>query len=179
MMPFLEIACDDLDHINQEIISWYTQQPQLIHSKIFWNSVDHKDLLEHCHRFDAWCEQAGMHIRHIAMTIGRDPECCPPHVDTPMSKVFSRWKLSWPVLNYRDTYNCWYEHTTADPIFHTMVSGGRRYPNRDQLREIYRREVASPSLIDPSTPHDVVFGSCAVYPRLVLQCMLLQDPDNL
>jgi len=178
MIYYKEIPCQDMDSINREIMAWYHRQPDLAISDVFWNSIDHRDFLLHCPGFSTWCDAAAIKIRHIALTIGRHADCCPPHIDTPMSKVFSRWKLSWPVANYHDTFNCWYEHTVPNPVRRSVISGGKRYDSRDQLREICRREVVTPCLIDPSIPHDVIFGSDATYPRLVLQCMLLIDPEE-
>lgn len=112
----------------------------------------------------------------IAVTVAQNPDkCCLPHIDTPPA----RYKLSWPVLNYTDTYNCWYETTSNSTTSFTADLGGKMFIDRSHLKEIYRREVSTPAIIDAGVIHDVISGPQAKWPRLVLQCQLFKEPDHL
>ena len=57
--------------------------------------------------------------------------------------------------------------------------GGISYSKSDQLIEIYRREVIAPAIIDAGIIHDVTAGPNSQWPRIVLQCQLFEEPDNL
>jgi len=65
------------------------------------------------------------------------------------------------------------------PTVQINALGGKSYLDRNQLVEIYRREVISPALIDAGVIHDVTAGPDAQWPRIVLQCQLFNEPDNL
>lgn len=163
-----------MDQINQEIEAWIWNQG-IPKSKIFWNPVDAHSLLTSCGRFSTWCRQNSLMLASAAVTVAHAADCCGPHIDTPPA----RYKLSWPVSNTKNTWNCWYRCTVPDPDTEINIWGGTIYKDPGQLLEIYRREVTRPALIDAGVIHDVMAGPGAQWPRIVLQCQLLKEPLTL
>jgi hypothetical protein len=174
MKLYQELECENYNKINEEIKKWIWSQ-EILQSKCFWNPIDTAALLKNCPSFVAWCRSISFSIKSIAVTVAQSPDCCGPHIDT----LPARYKLSWPVLNTADTWNCWYKLNYDSPTVQINALGGKSYLDRNQLVEIYRREVISPALIDAGVIHDVTAGPGAQWPRIVLQCQLFNEPDNL
>ena len=174
MKLYQELICENYHEINNEIKSWIWSQ-EIQDSNCFWNPVDTYMLSRNCSLFVEWCKSSSIFIKSIAVTVGHGPDCCGAHVDTPPA----RYKLSWPVLNTADTWNCWYKPNCDDPKTQVNKLGGTSFLNPDQLTEIYRREVITPAIIDAGTIHDVTAGPNAQWPRIVLQCQLFKEPNNL
>ena len=172
---YRELNCPDYDSTNAEILAWIESQPGLCVSEQFWNPVELRSLLLACPRFAGWCRSQDLLLRTVAVTVGRDPNCCGPHTDTPPA----RFKLSWPVKNTTDTWNCWYRTNTDTPVTKIDRHGGVNYIHASELEEINRREVISPSIIDAGVIHDVVAGPNARWPRIGLQGQLFSEPKSL
>lgn len=170
-----EISCPDYEIINQQIQLWVMQQDWILSTKNFWNPVDLKEFFVQCPLFRAWAVDKKFLLSSIAVTVARSQDSCRPHIDAPPA----RYKLSWPVLNTKGTWNRWFEplSTSADTIINHL--GGVDFLNYDNLTEIARREVLTPCLIDAGIPHDVWFNSEPTFPRIGLQCQLLKEPKKL
>ena len=172
---YRELDCPEYDAINAEILAWIESQPGLCSSNQFWNPVELKSLLSSCPGFANWCRSLGLHLSTIAVTVGQDPKCCGPHIDTPPS----RFKMSWPVKNTQDTWNCWYQPKISNPKSAVNQLGGISYLDLGDLEEIQRREVLRPSIIDAGVIHDVVTGPNTQWPRIVLQAQFFTEPRSL
>jgi hypothetical protein len=174
MKLYQELTCENYHEINDEIKIWIWSQ-KIQDSNLFWNPVDTLMFSKHCPLFVQWCKSSSILIKSIAVTVGHSSDCCGAHVDTPPA----RYKLSWPVLNTANTWNCWYKSNVDHPEKQVNILGGTSYLNPDQLIEIHRREVITPAIIDAGIIHDVATGPNAQWPRIVLQCQLFKEPDNL
>jgi len=151
-------------------------QDQHIHRKEkFWNPVDPKVFFRACPLFFRWTVQQNIILDGVSVTVGNNLRPLRPHVDTPPA----RYKLSWPIANSDMTWNRWFEVIAPDPDVEINELGGLAYNNLDQLREIGRRRVDSPALIDAGIPHDVWYEQSAPFPRLGLQCKLIKEPQTL
>ena len=165
------IECDNYQNINREILA-FVQNNELEKSTDFWNPVDIKEVLSECPLFKKWIFDSKLHIKTIAVTVGNKFGCCGPHTDTPPA----RYKLSWPILNTKNTFNRWYKiKDETDFIINEL--GGKSY-KIDNLEEIESNEVLFPMIIDAGIPHDVYIKE-EKFPRLGLQCQLFKEPDSL
>jgi len=104
--------------------------------------------------------------------MGFNTACCGIHIDTPPAVN----KLSWPILNTKNTYNRWFAAKSSLVSIKINELGGQSYLNAHELEEIGRMEVVDPCIINAGIPHDVWFTEPAVFPRIGLQCMLFQEP---
>lgn len=172
---YKELDCPDYEKINREILTWIAKAEILVNCKQFWNPLDLKSLLNECVVFSSWCKFQNLRLKSIAATIGYDAGCCGPHTDAPPA----RFKLSWPVKNTRDTWNCWYRSKVASPKTTVNHLGGTIYTDLSELEEIQRREVISPAIIDAGVIHDVYTGPDVKWPRVVLQGQFFQEPTSL
>lgn len=172
---YRELDCPDYDAINAELLTWIESQPGLCSSDQFWNPVELKSLLSSCPKFAKWCRSLHLRLKTVAVTVGKDAECCAPHTDTPPA----RFKLSWPVKNTQGTWNCWYQPRIPQPKSVINQLGGATYLDRSELEEIGRREVLRPAIIDAGIIHDVIAESDAKWPRIGLQGQFFTEPQNL
>ena len=176
MNLYRELSCDDYQEINKEILDHVDGIGLIDTTEVFWNPVSTVDFLKATPLFKNWAVKNKLLIRSIAVTIGKDIECCGPHIDTPPA----RYKLSWPVLNADQSFNRWFRVKVPDPK--TVINGynGLAYSNIEDLEEIDRRILTSPAIIDAGVPHDVQFlTSQPIFPRVVLQCQLFNEPELL
>ena len=175
-MLYKDIPCDNFENINNEILKYLEYSNVIEQSTNFWNTLNTKEILLACPLFLLWTQQNNFKIYSVAAAICKDTIQLPrPHIDTPPA----RFKLSWPVLNYSNTCNRWFQDPTghADKIVNRM--GGISYTNASQLITIDQRLTTSPGLIDAGTPHDVFYLSEPVFPRVVLQVQLRNEPSTL
>ena len=171
---YRNLVCQDYQSVNSQILS-FVQDKGIDHSQVFWNPVDTKIFLQACPLFLTWTMQQRVMIDSVSVTVGNNESPLRPHVDTPPAK----FKLSWPIANSDMTWNRWFEIVVSDPDVEINSLGGLAYNDIRQLREIGRRKVDSPALINASIPHDVWYESPGVFPRLGLQCKLLREPQEL
>ena len=170
------LPCEQYDLINQSLLQWINNIPNLITSNQFWNPQQDLQLLfRSCPLFLDWLRQQDIMIRSVAVTFGTHDKCCPPHIDSPPA----RFKLSWPVLNTRHTWNRWFESKHEHSVYQTHEWGGRVTVDYDSLKELHREELISPCIIDAGIIHDVWCDPKAQYPRIGLQCQLLKEPSTI
>jgi len=172
MILYKQLICSNLALINQEILSYINRQQ--FDSTIFWNPVPIIEFIHATPKFTAWCLDNNMPLKSIAVTLGTNPNCCGPHIDTPPSI----YKLSWPVLNTEHTWNRWFQ-TPANASTKINALGGISYLDPASLIEIGRMRVDQPAIIATGVPHDVWFESGAVFPRWGLQCQFFIEPTGL
>jgi len=158
--------------INQEILAYINRQQ--FDNNTFWNPVPMVEFMNATPAFTTWWLDNKMPIKSVAITQGTSPNCCGPHVDTPPSI----YKLSWPVLNTKRTWNRWFQ-APADAPTQVTALGGIGYLDPDNLIEIGRMRVDRPALIYTGIPHDVWCETDAVFPRWGLQCQLFLEPTEL
>lgn len=174
-MFFKELPCDNYENINASVKRWTDSIASLYDSNVFWNPQPVRDLLESCPEFTDWLLENNLMIKSVAVTFGKNHDCCGPHTDTPPA----RFKLSWPVMNTQHTWNRWFRVKTINPTIMINDLGGTSYPNIDDLEIVDQREVLSPCIIDAGVIHDVWCGPDSIFPRVGLQCHLFKEPISL
>lgn len=173
MILWKELDCPNYNDINAQINMWVDRQDWIHNPPHFWNPVDIKDFFKNCPEFYRWLIASDLKLRSLAITVAHSIHSCPIHIDTPPA----RYKLSWPVRNTKGTWNRWFKNLNSATELNQL--GGIHFLNHQNLVEISRREVISPSLIDAGVPHDVWFDESPVFPRIGLQCQLFKEPKTL
>ena len=126
--------------------------------------------------FYQWLVDSNLKIKSVAVTIGRQLECCSPHIDPPPA----RYKLSWPILNTQDSYNTWYQETIDNCTTKINYWGGIQYLDINELTPIKHVFVNDPMIIDAGIPHDVQFiTKSPTWPRVGLQGQFVNEPVTL
>lgn len=165
------LDCKNYQDINREILD-YILDKNIDSSDDFWNPVDAKKLLKKCPLFAEWLKINRILIQAVSVTVAKHKNCCGPHIDTPPA----RYKLSWPVLNTKNTFNRWFKIKDSNKYILNKL-GGKSY-QIDNLIEIACNEVLNPMIIDAGVIHDVLITDNK-FPRLGLQCQLLKEPKLL
>jgi hypothetical protein len=176
MNLYKEIPCENYSEVNAEILRYITSLGFVESTQAFWNPIDSVEFFKNTPLFQKWTMINNIMIKSVAVTVGKRPDCCGPHVDTPPA----RYKLSWPVLNTEQSFNRWFREKNSDCQTVTNSYEGKTYLNPDDLEEIGRRTVSCPAIIDAGIPHDVQFlVHDPVWPRIGLQCQLFKEPTVL
>ena len=169
------LECSDYTKINQAIIEHINSLNIIDHADSFWNPIDVIGLLKSAPLFLNWLNKHNLKIKAVAVTIGKKVDCCGIHIDTPPA----RYKLSWPVLNTEQSYNRWFKEVGVCKTS-TNELGGKTYLSDNGLEEIARRTLSGPAIIDAGIPHDVqFFTETPTWPRIGLQCQLINEPKSL
>jgi hypothetical protein len=169
---YKKLECENLQQINNEILSYINSRK--FDPNSFWNPVDVLEFMKVVPSFAVWFLDNQMPIKSVAITQAHAPNCCTLHTDTPPS----RYKLSWPVLNTKHSWNRWFEPMPDAPTKQNSL-GGTDYLDYSKMIEIDRMCVDSPAIIATHVPHDVWFEENAVFPRWGLQCQLFVVPETL
>jgi hypothetical protein len=172
---YRSLECDNYELINQQIIDHINTLGIIETTNNFWNPIDVVGLLKSAPLFLQWTVNQNLKIKAVAVTVGQKLDCCGIHVDTPPA----RYKLSWPVLNTKQSYNRWFKEVgPCDTV--TNELGGKTYLSLSGLEEISKRILDAPAIIDAGIPHDVQFYTTdPVFPRIGLQCQLINEPEKL
>jgi hypothetical protein len=172
---YRSLECSNYQQINQQILTHIDNLGIVKTTTEFWNPIDLVAVFKSAPLFLEWLIEQDLKIKTIAVTVGNQLNCCGVHVDTPPA----RYKLSWPVLNADQTYNRWFKEIGPCTTY-INKDGGKTYPADSNLVEIQRRTLTGPAIIDAGIPHDVQFHTAnPVYPRIVLQCQLINEPEFL
>jgi hypothetical protein len=175
MKLYKNLPCDNYTQINNQVVAYIESTGIVQHSDQFWNALPTVEFIRATPLFRAWAESNGLKLHSLALTVGRGPDCCGMHTDTPPAQ----FKLSWPIQNTAHTFNRWFRPVVQHPLHCTNALGGRQFTNPNQFEEIERRELLTPCIIHAGVPHDVWIDAQAQYPRLGLQCMLFNEPGEL
>lgn len=174
-MLYKNLACDNYNEINHEILDFIKAQDIINQSTRFWNDVAVSSMFTKCPLFFKWAGSHELKISAVGITVLKSIDQLPrPHIDT----APARYKLSWPVLNTNNTYNAWFS-PVPDAKFEINSLNGKAFVDRNELTEIARRMVNQPGIIDAGVPHDVGFIGDPVLPRVGLQCKLFNEPTTL
>ena len=172
---YQSIECNNYQEINQQILDHINHLGIVESSTEFWNPIDLIALLKSAPLFLEWLVEQNLKIKTVAVTIGKQSDCCGIHIDTPPA----RYKLSWPVLNATGSYNRWFKEVRECNTV-TNRLGGKTYLSLEGLEEITTRTLTGPAIIDAGVPHDVQFHTATpIFPRIVLQCQLFKEPESL
>jgi hypothetical protein len=175
MKLFKSLRCDNYAEINNQIKAFIDSTGIADTTNDFWNTLPTIEFVKATPLFRAWMNSHGLTLHSLALTVGRDAECCMMHTDTPPAK----FKLSWPIQNTANTYNRWFKPIVSNPDANINLLGGTAFTNANQFEEIERMEIVGPCIINAIIPHDVWASQEAKYPRLGLQCMLFNEPNEL
>jgi hypothetical protein len=176
MNLYQELQCHNYQEINQQILDYVYSSGLIDSSTTFWNPINTVNFLKAVPLFQQWALSNKLMIQSVAVTIGRSLQCCEPHVDTPPA----RYKLSWPVLNYDQSFNRWFKEKSTNPKTIVNMYNSVMYQDVNDLEEIGRRTISGPAIIDAGIPHDVQFlVDNPVWPRIGLQCQLFKEPKSL
>ena len=175
MKYYKTLLCDNFQEINQEILQHIQTVVNIDTTPVFWNPISVVDFTRATSKLQQWLKNQKLQIASLAVTVAKSPDYDGAHLDAPPCV----YKLSWPILNTEYTFNRWFEPLTDDLEIETFASGGVRFCNQAQLKELDRKRVDTPMLICVNVPHDVYFEPHAVFPRLGLQCRLFNEPKTL
>jgi len=172
MTPYYkELDCSNYEQINQQIKDYVESIGIVKTTDQFWNPLPTVEFIKSNPAFYDWLNELGLKLHSVALTVGRDENCCGPHIDTPPAAH----KLSWPIENTENTFNRWFIPAVDNPTYRINSHGGKLF-NLNELSEVECKEVTSPCIINASMIHDVWCKDQAQYPRLGLQCMLFKEP---
>lgn len=176
MNCYRTLRCDNYDNINQQIKDYVQSLDFYCSTTSFWNPINVVDLLKSTPLFYQWLVESDLKIKSVAVTIGKQINCCVPHIDTPPA----RYKLSWPILNTENSYNTWYREIVSQCDTRINRWGGIQYLNINDLEPIKHVFVNEPMIIDAGIPHDVQFiTETPTWPRVSLQCQFVNEPLTL
>jgi hypothetical protein len=105
MKPFVELECNNITMISQEIYNFLKEKTDIIETaKPGWHFINCADLLLQSPELLNWFKQMKLIPRHSAVTIVVDNNSLPLHIDE--LPVIA--KINMPVINTSGWANRWY-----------------------------------------------------------------------
>jgi len=155
MKSYVELKCENMLSISQGIYKFLqTQTNILILNQSGWHFVDCPTLLKFVPELAKYFQQLKLYPRHSAVTIVKDNNSLPRHVDE--LPVIA--KINMPVLNTKGWCNRWFD---GDQIIDELVG-------QDQ-----------PIVFNSQIPHDVVQIGKVEIPRIVASFTFYNEPLEL
>jgi len=155
MKPFIELDCESLSVISQEIHNFLKEKTDILDTLIpGWHFVDKNLLLEQAPELLTWFKQLKLIPRHAAVTVVIDNKSLPLHIDE--LPVIA--KVNIPVINTAGWANRWYE-------------------NDVMIGEVVGME--KPIVLNSQIPHSVVQVNDIALPRIVASFTFHNEPLDL
>ena len=181
---YAKIDCSQQQVISQGILDFVTNRTMILTTgDLGWNFLDTRALLQHVPELAAWFKDLGLMPRHSAVTVIRNNDQLPMHIDeAPMVA-----KINFPVLNTAGWANRWYHidpQVLQDCPQHINQFGKLVY----DLSSIPREQVSMcDELLDMPCP--IVFNSGRAHsvesidpvgvPRIVASFTFFREPVEL
>lgn len=182
MKPYAELACDDLEIIQQDVYNVLLDQTELGSADYKnWQFVDAKKLITTIPTLAKFFLKHRLFVRNAAVTVLY--EDLPLHLDAlPMIA-----KVNIPILNTQGWVNRWYdvsEETIAQlPKTHNTFGSvqedvsGLDLNDLSTLAEIH--DLSRPIVFHSRIPHSVINLSATELPRIVASFTFINQPLGL
>ena len=155
MKSYVELTCENMSVISQGIYKFLqTQTDILISNQSGWHFVDCLTLLKSVPELSEYFQELKLYPRHSAVTIVKDNNSLPLHVDEPPVVA----KINMPVLNTKGWSNRWFD---GDQLIDELV-------NQTQ-----------PIVFNSQIPHCVVQVGEVDIPRIVASFTFHNEPLGL
>jgi hypothetical protein len=189
----LELECDSLDKIQQEILEWVDKNTNFLTDTTddqFWKKIEYKDLGKRCPSLLHYMKSIKMPIREIViglLTEAMKDDGFVLHIGAPPLN----FKINFPILNTEDVYTEWYDIPTADlDRLNVMINEHTNTPQYDlsslhsTVHEKYELITRynmhkCPIVFNSWIPHRVIPGPGAKFPRIMIATMPINDPIHL
>jgi len=174
-----ELECNTLDKIREEVMNWlaeHTDFLEQVQDNGFWKTIEYKSMARACPSLLQYLYSIKTPIREISVglfTEGMTDGVTLHHDSPPLN-----FKINFPIYNTQDVWTEWYDipqhhydeikfediHDTVDDLYPCLL--------KYNMHEC-------PIVFNSFIPHRVIAGPSAVYPRIMLATMPINDPINL
>jgi len=189
----LELECDCLDKIQEEILDWVDNNTNFLtelQDNQFWKKIEYKDLGRRCPTLINYMKSIKIPIREIViglLTESMKDSGLFLHIDVPPLN----YKINFPILNTENIYTEWYEIPKEDleslgtvMNAHTNTLQYNLEPLHYIVKEKYKLITSynmheKPIIFNSWIPHRVMPGPSAKFPRIIVAAMPIKDPVDL
>jgi len=158
-----------LDIPNHEVIGtavydYVVNHTDILQTPVFWNWVNHDDLLAHVPELRAWTQEQNLTVIRIAIIYIEYPADDLTHVDDDQ-----HIRVLWPIKNCEHSYTVFYH---IPKQYWTKVcdqhDGAYHYAVKENSpkKELAHIELVQPVVFNPALPHNVVLSKPLDGPRL-------------
>lgn len=144
-----------------------------------WNKISTIEYIKYVPELVKWTDSLSLKLREVSITVCNSKQDVPLHIDElPVTA-----KINFPILNTKDTYNCWYQVpeellATVTPIINKFGNAYYDLENidLDKCKLVGEVEVVKPVVFNSQIPHMIRMHSAKQFPRLVLSCTFFKEP---
>jgi hypothetical protein len=152
MKPFVELDCDNVTIISQEIYNFLKEKTTVLDELVpGWHFIDQAQLLSQSPELLKWFQQLKLLPRHSAVTVVMDDNSLPLHVD----ELPVVAKINIPVINTKGWTNRWIEN---DVLIGEVV------------------DLPKPIVLNSQIPHSVVCTGQVNTPRIIASFTFHNEP---
>lgn len=189
----LELECDTLDKIQEEILDWVDKNTnflQDVSDNQFWKKIEYKDLAKRCPSLMYYMKSIRMPIQEIViglLTEAMKDDGFVLHIGAPPLN----FKINFPILNTEDVYTEWYDIPKKDldqlSLFINEHTNTEQYDLGELHSTVHEKyELVTsynmhkcPIIFNSWIPHRVMPGPNAKFPRIMIATMPIIDPIHL
>lgn len=185
--PYLELTCDQLPDIQQEVIQWLRDHTNFFEDQdrtCILRAVDYVDLGRSSPTLMAWLRDNGFVMQQIWACVMNEATRggFPLHQDAPPLN----FKINIPIMNTLDVHTEWYHIPTKAletcEIIENKHTGDAQWDLRPLEAHLQDYHCVARYNLDPCPiifnsliPHRVVAGPRAKIPRIMIACMFTPE----
>lgn len=183
LKPYAVLDCPEQDIIAEKTIQFLQSQTKIfsqLDSLPLWNILDTKQYCRAVPEFAKWTRNLGLYIDSVYLTVCKNNGNVGLHTD----KLPGVAKINFPILNTKDTFNCWYKPSKAqleeyaDPQVNDVYYEFKG-ADLSKFKKIGEIEMTKPIAFNSQIPHTVRLSDSKQFPRLVLSTVFLKEPIHL
>jgi hypothetical protein len=182
MNPYVELPCDELDIIQNDIYNFLIEHTELGSSNFKnWQFVDTKKLITSTPRLAKFFLKYRLYVKNAAVTVLY--EDLPLHLDSPPMVA----KINIPIKNTQGWVNRWYDVSEEEiaqlPKTHNQFGSeqedvsGLDINTLPILTEVH--DLNTPIVFHSRIPHSVINLTATELPRIVASFTFINQPIHL
>jgi hypothetical protein len=183
LKPYAILDCPDQEIITERTLQFLRTQTDIfsqLENLSLWNILDTKQYVRAVPEFAKWARSLGLYINSVYFTVCNSNQNINLHTDLPPNVA----KINFPILNTKDTFNCWYKVTDEQlkDYAHTVDTLGYYHfkgADLNDFEKIGEIEMTKPIAFNSQIPHMVRLSEGKHFPRLVLSTIFLKEPLHL
>lgn len=182
MKPYHILNNEGLKEIQQETFQYIKLHiPNILNDHGLWNKIDSKHFLSRVTHLHTFLSQYKQKAREVSFTVLTNRE---EKVNLHIDELPVVAKINIPIINTNHTYNQWYEipdYLKQDPKYKQVNKFGKEYYSFKDLdiakcKLVGEIECKYPIVFNSQLAHNVVLGTKANLPRVVMCVMLFKEP---
>jgi hypothetical protein len=183
LKPYTVLECPNQDIIAAKTLQFIQTQTDIflhLDELPLWNILNTKQYARAVPEFSKWARDLGLYINSVYLTVRNSNRDVSLHTD----RLPNVAKINFPILNTKDTFNCWYKVSDEQLKEYADTGVNSDYylfegADLTKFEKIGEIEMTKPIAFNAQIPHMIRLSEGKNFPRLVLSTVFIKEPLHL